>query len=139
VITGLAAIIANNLRIEMFAVKRDTVYYLAAIGYLTVIFLDGHVNLIEAIVGLIAYVFYVVLLVVWKNPNRPVRKPVAEAVSEPPTYPAFTNNVFRRVQNLIIRGIKLITGAPNENYIWTFFVAIVFIVCLSSTLYSQAA
>ena len=59
VITGVSAVAANQLRIHMFAVRRDTVYYLFAIGYLAFIFQDGEVVLVEAIFGLVAYAVYV--------------------------------------------------------------------------------
>jgi len=130
VITGVSAIAAGSLHIHMFAVNRDTFYYLGAVGFLLVIFLDGQVTTIEAVVGLLAYAAYVILLIVWKAPEIPeeVRE---HKVTESEPYPAHPEGLFRRIEAVIVRLIKLITGAPNENYVWTFFVAIVFIVILS--------
>lgn len=132
VITGVSAVVAKNLDIHMFAVRRDTLCYLGAIAYLLLVFWDGRIALMEAILGLVAYASYVILLVAWKSPERKVIAHAApETLEAPPAYPAYTENLFRRLEQLIVRGIKMITGAPNENYVWTFFVAIVFIVALS--------
>jgi len=129
VITGVSAVAANGLRIHMFAVRRDTAYYLLSIGYLAFIFRDGHVDLGEAILGLVAYAIYVIMLAVWKAPEVPPEEREKKVVESPP-YPQ-SDNLFRQVEAAIVRVIKMITGAPSENYVWTFFVAIVFIIILS--------
>jgi K+-dependent Na+/Ca+ exchanger-like protein len=133
VITGLAAIIANDLKIDMFDVRRDTFYYLASIAYLFVIFYDGKVNTLEAVVGIVAYIGYVILLITLKDPT-PSKHQKTEKEPEPTPYPHSTDNLYRKVEGVIVRGIKMITGAPSKNYVWTFFVAIVFIVLLSYVL-----
>lgn len=129
VITGASAIVANGLRIHMFAVRRDTAYYLLSIAYLAFIFSDGQVVLWEAVIGLIAYAIYVTMLAVWKAPEIPESER-EHKVAESPEYPQ-SDNLFRQVEAAIVRVIKMVTGAPSENYVWTFFVAIVFIVILS--------
>lgn len=129
VITGVSAVVANGLKIHMFAVRRDTVYYLISIAYLFFIFSDGEVVLIEAVIGLIAYAIYVALLAFWKAPEEPPEER-EQKVTEAEPYPT-SDNIFRRMEAVITRLIKMITGAPSENYVWTFFVAIVFIVILS--------
>lgn len=130
VITGVSAVAAGALRIHMFAANRDTAYYLLSIAYLAFIFSDGEVVLIEAVIGLVLYGVYVALLAFWKAPEEPEEER-EHKVAESPPYPAETDNIFRQVEAVIVRIIKMITGAPNENYVWTFFVAIVFIIILS--------
>ena len=130
VITGVSAVVANGLHIHMFAVRRDTAYYLLSIAYLAFIFSDGQVVLWEAIIGLVAYAIYVIMLAVWKAPEEPEEERERK-VAEAEPYPAQTDNLFRKMEAAIVRVIKMITGAPNENYVWTFFVAIVFIIILS--------
>lgn len=133
VITGVSAVVAGGLRIHMFAVRRDTFYYLGAIAYLAIVFIDGNITLLEAGVGLVAYAVYVLLLAKWKAPEIPEEER-EQKVTESEPYPAKTDNLFRKVEAVIVRLIKMVTGAPNENYIWTFFVAIVFIILLSYVL-----
>ena len=130
VITGVSAVAAGGLRIHMFAVRRDTAYYLLSIAYLAFIFLDGQVVLWEAMLGIGAYIGYVVMLGVWKAPTMPEEER-EHKVAEADPYPKNTDTLFRQVEAAIVRVIKMITGAPSENYIWTFFVAIVFIIILS--------
>ena len=74
VITGVSAVVAGGLHIHPFAVRRDTLYYLLSIGYLAFIFVDGEVVLWEAILGLAAYVVYVLLLIFYKGPKAPLKK-----------------------------------------------------------------
>jgi K+-dependent Na+/Ca+ exchanger-like protein len=130
VITGVSAVAAGGLRIRMFAVRRDIAYYLLAIGYLAFIFLDKHVELWEAILGLVAYAIYVVMLVVWKPSEESEEEP-EHMVAESEPYPQYTDNLFRQVSAVIVKLIKMITGAPSKNYVWTFIVAIAFIIILS--------
>lgn len=127
VITGVSAVVADGLRIHLFAVRRDTLYYLLSIGYLAFIFLDGEVLLWEAILGLAAYVAYVLLLVFYKDssqadmPADPVDK--AAAPEEASGHGA--------IESALTKLLRLITGAPEKNYLWTFAVAIALIIVLS--------
>ena len=66
VITGVSAVVAGGLHIHIFAVGRDIFYYLISILYLGLVFFDGHVSLIEALLGLVGYVVYMGVLIVWK-------------------------------------------------------------------------
>lgn len=133
VITGVSAVAAGGLHIHLFAVRRDTAYYLLAIGYLAFIFLDGHVELGEAVLGIVAYAGYVIMLAKWKAPEKP-KEEREHKVAESEAYPQRTDNLFRQVEAVIVRLIKMITGAPSENYVWTFIVAIAFIIILSYVL-----
>jgi len=134
VITGVSALVAGELKIHRFAVRRDTIFYLVSIGYLAWVFLDQEVVLIEAIIGLVAYAGYVAFLAFYKPPEDPNIHAPVKKVAESPEYKEKTEsgeNLFRRVEHVIVRLIRMITGAPSERYVWTFFVAIVFIIILS--------
>lgn len=130
VITGVSAVVAKGLHIHLFAANRDTAYYLFSIAFLAFIFIDGQVTLIEAVFALVAYAAYVALLAFWKAPEEPEEER-EHKVAEAEPYPADSSNIFRQIEQVIVRFIKMITGAPSENYVWTFFVAIIFIVILS--------
>ncbi len=135
VITGASAVIANELRIHVFAIRRDIIYYLVSIAYLAFIFLDGEVFLYEAIIGLIAYAAYVAFLAFYKPKEQP-DLPLPPKVTESTPYEEQAADTgggipLRKLEHFLVGLIRKITGAPSENYVWTFFVAIVFIVILS--------
>ncbi len=83
VITGVSAVVAGGLHIHIFAVGRDIVYYLISILYLGLVFFDGHVSLVEAVLGLVGYVVYMGLLIVWKYLK--VEEDEADEAEPPPT------------------------------------------------------
>ena len=133
VITGVSAVVAGGLHIHPFAVRRDTLYYLFSIGYLAFIFVDGEVVLWEAILGLAAYVVYVLLLIFYKGPKAPVEE--ANDFARPAEkQDEAGHGILHQVESTIVRLLRLITGAPEKNYVWTFVVAISLIVALSYVL-----
>lgn len=133
VITGVSAVIAGGLQIHPFAVRRDTVYYLLSIGYLAFIFHDGEVLLWEALLGLAAYVVYVLLLVFYKDPKAAAVVPAKENNAAEPEQDT-GHGILHRTESIITGLLRLITGAPEKNYVWTFVVAIALIVALSYVL-----
>ena len=133
VITGVSAVVADGLHIHPFAVRRDTLYYLLSIGYLAFIFVDGEVVLWEAILGLAAYVVYVLLLIFYKGPKAPVEE-AKEAARPAEKQDEAGHGVLHQLESTIVRLLRLITGAPEKNYVWTFVVAIALIVALSYVL-----
>lgn len=133
VITGASALVAGGLRVHTFAVRRDTFCYLAAIGYLALVFQDGQIVLEEAAVGLVAYAAYVLLLIFFKAPPKAGDKPPSKA-SQPKPKPPHSDSILRQLESVIVRLIRLITGAPEKNYLWTFLAAIALIVVLSYAL-----
>ena len=129
VITGASALVAGGLHIRVFAIRRDTFYYLVSIGYLALVFLDGEVLLWEAVLGLAAYAVYVLLLIFFKAPPA-AESPQASEISEPRP-PAPRRRLLHQLDSVIVRLIRMITGAPQKNYLWGFLVAIGLIVTLS--------
>ena len=128
VITGVSAVLARGLQIHIFAVGRDIVYYLIAILYLALVFFDGKVSLVEAILGLAGYAVYMVLLIVLKAP-----KTDEPASSAPQTSEAARRKAagWRHLEDLVVMLLRRITGAPDRNFIWAFVVSIALIVALS--------
>ena len=133
VITGVSALVAGGLHIHVFAVRRDTFYYLVSIGYLAFVFQDGQIALAEAAVGLVAYAAYVLLLIFFKAPPAAEDKPTNE-ISQPKPKPTPRGGILHQLESVAVRLIRLITGAPEKNYLWTFLVAIALIVVLSYVL-----
>ena len=133
VITGVSALVAGGLHIHVFAVRRDTFYYLVSIGYLAFVFQDGQIALEEAAAGLVAYAAYVLLLIFFKAPSDSEDKPTNE-ISQPKSKSARRGGILHQLESVAVRLIRLITGAPDKNYLWTFLVAIALIVVLSYVL-----
>lgn len=130
VITGVSAVVADGLRIHLFAVRRDTLYYLLSIGYLAFIFVDGEVQLWEAILGLAAYAAYVLLLVFYKDSSQPDTTDEPAPPLDKPA-PAHDEGGQGAVHAALTKLLRLLTGAPEKNYVWTFLVSIALIIALS--------
>ena len=128
VITGVSAVVAGGLHIHIFAVSRDIVYYLISILYLALVFFDGRVSLIEAILGLAGYVVYMGVLMVLKDPEADDAPPEAEASAAPA--PGKVAG-WHHLEALVESTLRRITGAPEKNFVWAFVVSIVSIVALS--------
>ncbi len=129
VITGLSAVVAGGLHIHIFAVRRDIVYYLISILYLALVFFDGHVSLIEAILGLVGYAVYMGVLIVLKDPE-PYEEEPTQAMQESETEKAKVAG-WHHLEALVELGLRRITGAPERNFAWAFAVSIALIVALS--------
>ncbi len=134
VITGLSAVVAGGLHIHIFAVGRDIVYYLISILYLALVFFDGHVSLIEAILGLVGYVVYMGVLIVWKylpedEDEEAARLDEAAAAPAPEKIAG-----WHHLEALVELGLRRITGAPERNFVWAFAVSIALIIALSYVL-----
>lgn len=130
VITGVSAVVAGGLRIHPFAVRRDTLYYLLSIGYLAFIFIDGEVLLWEAILGLAAYVAYVLLLVFYKDPSKE-DLPAARSDRSVEPRGGGGDGLRHQIESALTKLLRLLTGPPEKNYVWTFIVAIALIIALS--------
>ncbi|MDE2635674.1 MAG: calcium/sodium antiporter [Chloroflexota bacterium] len=132
VITGLSAVVAGGLHIHIFAVGRDIVYYLISILYLGLVFFDGHVSLIEAILGLAGYVVYMGLLIVWKYLAPDADE--AEAVEQAAEPERKKVAGWHHLESLVETVLRRITGAPDKNFVRAFAVSIALIVVLSYVL-----
>ena len=130
VITGVSAVVAGGLHIHIFAVGRDIVYYLVSILYLALVFFDGHVSLIEAILGLAGYVVYMGVLMVLKDPEADDAPPASPAETAETREPARVAG-WHHLEAVVEAALRRITGAPERNFVWAFIVSIVSIVALS--------
>ncbi len=129
VITGVSAVVAGGLHIHIFAVSRDIVYYLISILYLGLVFFDGHVSLIEALLGLVGYIVYMGLLIVLKDPEADDdQAPDHASAPEPETHKI---PGWHQLESLIDALLRRITGAPEKNFLWAFALSIALIVALS--------
>ncbi|MCY4061003.1 MAG: calcium/sodium antiporter [Chloroflexi bacterium] len=132
VITGVSAVFAGGLHIHIFAVGRDIVYYLISILYLGLVFFDGHVSLIEAILGLVGYVVYMGVLIVWRYFGPDEEDEDESEISSEPERGQVAG--WHHLEALIESKLRRITGAPERNFVWAFIVSIALIVALSYAL-----
>ena len=133
VITGVSAVVAGGLHIHIFAVGRDIVYYLISILYLGLVFFDGRVSLIEALLGLVGYAVYMGVLILLKDPepDEDAQAGAKSQISEPEKAKVAG---WRHLEALIETSLRRVTGAPKANFVWAFAVSIVLIVALSYAL-----
>ena len=137
VITGVSAVVAGGLHIHVYAVRRDIFYYLVSIGYLALVFFDGHVSLIEAVLGLVGYFFYLVFLVVFRMALVYFKKTedddeefvASETEADEQESPAIV--LWHRFEMAVAGLLGRVIGPPDKNFVWAFVVSIAFIIVLS--------
>ena len=93
------------------------------------VFFDGHVSLIEAILGLVGYVVYMGVLIVLKDPE--VDDEPEPLDNDGSAESAAGIQVWRQFESLVVSVLRRITGAPEKNFVWAFIVSITLIVALS--------
>ncbi len=131
VITGLSAVVAGGLHIHIFAVGRDIVYYLISIFYLGLVFFDGHVSLVEALLGLLGYVVYIAVLLVWKYAAKSEADADDAAIDAADSRKPESVAGWHQLASLAESLLRRVTGAPEKNFVWAFVVSIALIVALS--------
>ena len=132
VITGVSAVVAGGLHIHIFAVGRDIVYYLISILYLGLVFFDGQVSLIEALLGLVGYGVYMGVLMLLKDPAADADEPTEARQAVGPAAGQVAG--WRHLEALIENGLRRIVGAPERHFVRAFLVSIALIVALSYAL-----
>ncbi len=137
VITGVSAVVAGGLQIHVYSVRRDIFYYLVSIGYLALVFFDGQVSLIEAILGLVGYCFYLVFLALFRLAMTRFKKiEVEEAAdvagaSEAADQKSLAIAAWHRFETVVETVLQRLMGAPGQNFLWTFLASIALIIVLS--------
>ena len=134
VITGLSAVVAGGLHIHIFAVRRDMLAYLAAIGYLALIFSDGQVAPLEALAGLGLYGVYLIVLARWKDPQKDESSAKHAPSRAQPIPDRAKPSAWQRTEALLASLLRRIMGDPRQNYLWAFVASISLIVLLSYVL-----
>ena len=137
VITGVSAVVAGGLHIHVYSVRRDIFYYLVSIGYLALVFFDGHVSLIEAILGLVGYCFYLVFLALFRLALTRFNKIEAEepadvaSASEAGDQKSPAIAAWHRFEAVVDAVLQRLIGAPDKNIVWAFVASIALIIGLS--------
>lgn len=140
IITGVSAILAGELRIRIAGVRRDTAYYLLSVGLLMAVLVfgggDGVITTLEALLFVVAYVGYLLVLIRSRNSSDGTDVPPpghAEATQARET--AGTNaNIFTPLNVLTRRIFSVIMRDPRGNAYWTMTISVVIIAVLSYVL-----
>jgi len=135
VITGVSAV-ANPAHISWKVVTRDIVMYSLGVGLLLATIYDGQITLPEAILYLLLYAIYLLMLYKW---DAYVNDPdVVGMVEESIEDEKCCTGVYYRVTTVISKGIGYLTGNARKSYLRAFFVSIAFVALISYALAESA-
>lgn len=130
VITGLSAI-TRPATITWHVVVRDIVAYVLSVGVLLLIFLDGRVILLEALVLLVLYGLYLLVLFNWNAITNEATVDAIELVESDLAEKHKGKGWFPRLSFLISRGLGLLAGDAHRQFGRAFLVSIALISLIS--------
>ncbi len=138
VIVGGAAIVSTAF-LSWRPVLRDMLFYSIAIVILLFTFRDGVINMAEAFSYLVAYGFYIFILVNWKNwfpEKKKFRQPeeIVKSMKEEDKYLSKNKNFFSKILLAIDELLSIFFPDLNKkpNLYWvTFIISILFIIAAS--------
>lgn len=135
VITGASAIVAGELVMNVESVQRDVAFYIISILLLLFVFWDGEIVIPEALLLLVAYGVYLVVLWRWGDTHpspreHPKRHPIEQDETQ--------QSVISRFNRLLVRLFGFVARDPEEDYIWAMVVSIAAIALLSYILVEAA-
>ncbi len=135
VITGVSAV-ANPAHISWKVITRDIVMYAVGVVLLLITIYDGKLTMIEALIYLLVYGLYLLILYKWDDyvKDTDVVSIVEEAIAEERRSP----DIFRRITHIISRGMGLLAGNARKSYLRAFFVSIGFVAIISYALAESA-
>ncbi|MGB7338907.1 MAG: calcium/sodium antiporter [Phototrophicaceae bacterium] len=136
VITGVSAIVAKELVIKAGAVERDIFVYLGSVGILLWVFIDGEIVMWEAILMLVAYIGYLVLLWIWSRSNP--EDAAEETIGGGHTKVEEAKGFFGKLSHALTRVFSIVMPNPEKNYVWVMIASIGFIIGLSYVLVESA-
>ncbi|MCP4504124.1 MAG: calcium/sodium antiporter [Deltaproteobacteria bacterium] len=127
VITGVSAI-AMPAVVQVRTILRDCLFYGLAIGMLLWVFQDGVVVIPEALSFLGLYVFYLVILFKWKEPQKDPTKEEGDLHDD-----AVVDDIAEEIETqsrltkLLAKLLGVFSGDPRVNYVRSFVVSVVVI------------
>jgi Ca2+/Na+ antiporter len=129
VITGASAI-ARPLKIEWPIVTRDVIVYSMSLALLLWAFWDSSISLFEALMFILFYGGYILILYIWSKNYEP-DEDAAEIVERMIEKERVDTNPLRRVNQIIDRVFAVLTGDIRESVARTFVVSILIITTMS--------
>lgn len=136
VITGLCAVV-KTAEVTISAIIRDTVFYLASILLLLVVFIDGRITAHEPLLLIGLYILYLAALYYLPGDEFQEHLP-PDTAPELPTNLTFWKKIPFQLDRAVKSAISLLSGDPHQNYIRAFTVSVLIIVLLSKFLVDHA-
>ncbi len=140
VITGAAALIQPAL-ISRRVTARDSFFYALSIALLLLVFRDGQATIFEAVLFLLLYAAYIVVLAFWSRlaPDPvPVEDSAVAALESAVEAESEQTGVYQRVTSTVSKTIGFAAGDPRQNFVRAFLVSILIIVVISYLLVNMA-
>lgn len=140
VITGASALIRPAL-ISRRVTARDSTFYALSIVLLLVVFRDGQATMVEALLFLLLYAAYIVVLAFWSRiaPEPEISDDDVVAVLEAQVEAeSERTGAFYQVTSAVSKGVGFAAGDPRQNFIRAFLVSIAIIVGISYLLVNMA-
>ena len=135
VITGASAV-ANPAHISWKVITRDIFMY--AIGVVLLLFTiwDGQVTFAEAVIYLIIYAIYLLVLYKWGEYDKDAD--VVDIIEQEIISERCCNDLYHRMTTAISNGIGFLAGNARQSCIRAFFVSIAFVAVISYALAESA-
>ncbi len=137
VITGASAV-TRPVSITWRVVVRDLVMYTISLALLIASFYDGVITIFEAVLFLIVYAIYIIVLFSWRSDGQDLTGDPIESVSGEIEIQRERMGIYFRITGLTSRFIGLFMGDPHRSYWRTFIVSILLIAGLSYLLVEYA-
>jgi len=135
VITGVSAVV-NPAHISWKVITRDILMYALGVILLLVTIYDGRVTLLEALLYLVMYAIYLLILSRW---DAYVEDTDVMGVAEERVEQArCCADLYHRMTAAISRGIGLLAGDARKSYMRAFLVSIAFVAVISYALAESA-
>ena len=128
VITGASAFVAGSFVVNNRSVERDIAAYFISIILLLIVFWDGTILMWEAVLLILAYVVYLLVLWQWgdSEPKQGENTPSFKADKEPEK-----KSLLERINHAIAWVFHFVARDPEKNYWWALIVSIVAIAGIS--------
>ncbi len=135
VITGISAIV-RPAAVSLKVVARDVIMYVASIALLLWTFSDGNVTLVEAILFIVLYAVYIIILFNWSSDADAANVAEVEHVEE--HHADEGGSVFSKLSHAIASIIGVLMGDAKKSYIRAFVISIALIGLISYFLVEYA-
>lgn len=129
VIVGVSAFVATAI-LSWKSVLRDLLFYLAAVIILLVTFYDGQISMTDAIIYLVFYGIYIIVLAFWNHmvPSEPEEKTAIDEVAE--EMRSESGGFFSMITRNLDKCFEKLFPNP-DRYVLVFLLSIFYIGALS--------
>jgi K+-dependent Na+/Ca+ exchanger-like protein len=135
VITGASAVVGGALPIKPGSVERDIIFYLLSVALLLFVFWNGEILIWEAVLLIVVYGAYLIVLWRWGENNPEDREEIPHHLIDKEDSP---KGIMGRINRVVVRLVRLIARNPEEHYVWSLIVSIAFIAGISFGLVEAA-